>query len=327
MNRVFILILLSIRIALSGQQIDINEYIQITKTILSNKEITKNLIKNSRFQLHPIYDSNDIFILDTVYVDKEIIINDFKPRFYITNLLFLETGAINYWLLPTYISIKRNNLKYSFITQSNEWQDSTDYIEGIINLKKINGNWIIRKTNINHYQFEKPKEIECYNKIIKCSSNPKYKTRIKTNNPFYGNWQFLKDSIYYEVFFSDDSLYFYDEHLGHAPVSLKYNKTDTNIIISNINNFHKLNYQIIDKNKIRIFGSYKSIIQNDTSTFSDDYIIERIKNYEFKYSDVRCWGILNTNYHCFIDSYDGLRFHKCFMKRAIKYKNKTWTIK
>lgn len=327
MNKILILILFAVEISLFGQTIDINEYISVTKTILSHEELNQNLIKYSRFYLHPTYDSNDIFILDTVYVDKEIIINDFNPRFCITNFLFLKIGSVNYWLLPTDITLKGNSLKYSFITQSYKWQDSTEYIEGIINLKKINGNWIIRKTNIKPYQFKEQKEIECYNKIVKCTSDHKYKTRIKTNNPFYGNWQFLKDSIYYEVFFSDDTIYIYDENLGHAPVNLKYKITDTDLIISYINNFHKLNYQIIDKNKIRIFGSHKLIMQNDTSIFSDVYIIERIKNNEFKYSDVRCWGIKNANYNCFIDSFDGLKYQKCFIKRTIKYKNKKWKIK
>jgi len=328
MRKTLTLIILIIGINLFGQKIDKNDYVAITKAILSHEEIRNNLTQYSRFNSHPIYDENRVFILDTVYIDNELIVNENNPKFCITDLFNIKIGYINYWLLPTEIIFNGEKLKYSFKTQSLKWQDSTKYIQGVIKLQKDDGNWTIQKTDIEAYDFKEPKVIECYDSKIECTTDFNRPKKSKTNNSFFGDWQYLLDSIYYETFISDDTLYLYDELYRHAPYDLKYRITDTEFFIyRDDTTILKRSYQIIDKNKIRIYGDYEVIWQNDTSFFSNEYIMERIKKNEYKYSDVKCWGKWSTKYHCFIDSYDGLKYQEKFWERMLKYKDEKWNSK
>ncbi len=328
MRLLTILITIIFGLNLYGQRIDKDEYVSITSVIISNALIKTNLIKYSRFENHPIYNTNRVFILDTNHIDTEIIINDNSPKFIITNASDLKTGYVNYWLLPTEIHLQGDKLKYSFRTQSFKCQDSTEYIQGDIKLKKENGVWAIQQVYIIPYEFKELKEIECYEKRVDCESSFDRPKKTRTNNPFFGDWQYLEDSAYCEVFFSDDTLYSYGEDLGHSLYDQKYEITGNKIIINRYDSTTlTLNYSIIDKNIIWIFGENEIVWQNDTTIYSTDFTIERIKKREFKYSDVECWGIWNSKYHCFVDSYDGVKFQEEFWKRMWKYKDEKWNLK
>jgi hypothetical protein len=327
MRQIAILITIIFGLNLYGQRIDKDEYVSFTSVIVSNALIKDNLIKYARLDNHPIYDTNRVFILDTNQFDREIIINDNSPKFIITNASDLKTGYVNYWLLPTEINLKGDKLKYSFKTQSFKWQDSTEYIQGDIKLKKENDVWTIQKIDIMPYDFKELEEIECYVKKVDCESSFDRPEKSRTNNPFFGDWQYLEDSAYYEAYFTDDTLYSYGELLGHSPYDQKYEITEDKFIIHGYDStILTFNYTIIDKNTIRIFGENEIVWQNDTSIYSTDFTIERIKKREFKYSDVKCWGIWNQRFHCFIDSYDGEKFQEEFWKRMWKFKDEKWDL-
>lgn len=322
MKETLTFIILIISINLLGQQIAKDEYISISKAILSQPEIRDNLIEYAHFDSHPMFDRNCVFIIDTIRIDKEIIVNDNNPKFRITDFFDIWSGAVNYWLFPTEIILKKNKVKYSFETQSSWWQDSTNYIKGVIYLKKHDSKWVIQKTDISPYRFKEANEIECSDRVVECTTDFDRPRKSKTNNPFFGDWQCLYDSSYCEIYFSDDTLYYYQEIWGHGMYDLKYEITENEYIVYNPDGNHtRLQYHIINKNKISIYGNYESIWENDTTTIYVDYFLERIKRREYRYSEVKCWGINSKRYPCFIDSYDGLKYQKAFYNRMWQYKS------
>jgi hypothetical protein len=326
MKTLILLVSIFITICSFGQTIDNEKYISLTKTVLSDPEIHDNLRKYSRFEKHPVFSNNRIFIFDTTFIERELIINDFTPKFNVTNFYNLQTGYINYWLRPTHIKIKKNIISYRFKTESFRWQDSTNYIIGILKIKTRNNDWEIINKNIHSYEFIEPRDLECYEKLVECKSSKNIPKSTNKNNPLFGNWQYLKDSIYYEIFFTDDSIFHYNEIAERGFYDLKYEINDSIITIfwPNNNTYH-LNYKILNENNIYLHGENKYISDNDTNRFYESYIMESIDSKGFKLSDVRCWGFRNEKYNCFVESYDSQHYSDAFYRRMSQYKRKKFS--
>lgn len=329
MRKIYLFILLLSGINILGQAIEKPEYIEITKAVLSNKEIRENLIKYSSFDFHSIFDKNQVFILDTNFIDEEVIFNDNNPKFVITDLFDIRIGSVNYWLTPINIIKKNNKIQYHFKTQSEHRQDSINYIHGTVHLKHVNGIWEANSACIKSYEFATQKELEihekdleCHGTIINCKSNYKRPRKTKTKNTFFGDWQLINDSIYLEYFFTDDSIFEYNELFGSSSfLNTKYKIVDDSFIVY-YESFDSIvrKFEIIDKNKIRIFGEYSFVDYTDTVFVNDDFVINRIEKTEFRYSDVKCWGELSKNYPCFIKSHDWEEYYLGFMNRMDKFK-------
>lgn len=318
---VLIIYLIFASLNLWGQKINLEDYIQITKSVITQKDIKENLIKYSNFESHPVYDVDWVLILDTTFINDRVITNDLVINFIATNLNEMEISCINYWISPKRIYQNKNQLIYEFKTESLRLQDSTEYIEGSLTFKKVKNEWDLIKTEIRPYEFKEPFQIECFEKRIDCQTSFNRLNHSNFNNPFFGDWQTLIDSGYYEYFFTDDSLFIYTE-FGHGLFNLRYEFTDNEYKLYNPDSgIIALNYKLIDKNKIKIFGSYKIIFPNDTINMNLDYTIEKIKSKEFKYSDVDCWGEKSNKYNCFIDSYDSEKYQNEFKYRMINYKH------
>ena len=332
LRAIYLIILLLAEINLLGQAIEKSEYIDITKTVLSNSDIRDNLIEYSDFEFHPIFDKNQVFILDTNFINEELIVNDNYPKFVITDLFDIRIGSVNYWLTPTEIIRKGYKIHYHFKTQSEHRQDSTDYIQGIVKLKKVDGIWIINAVSIKPYEYATQKELEWYEEymecyeMINCNSNNNRPKKSNTNNIFFGDWQLLYDSIYLEEFFTDDSIFQYNELIGRSDfLNKRYEIIDDLFIVyyESIDSIVR-KFEIIDKNKIRIYGKYTIVDYADTLLINDDFVLKRIKKKEFKYSDVKCWRKQSENYPCFLYSHDYGKYHNKFFKRMDKYKKEEW---
>lgn len=317
-----LLIILSISFTCKGQFISPDEYIDITKAVLSDNELVQNLIENSKFESHPIYTKDRIFILDTTFVNKEIIYNKNKPKFSITNYQALNTSYVNYWLTPINIEIKNNKAIYEFQTQALNYLELHNYIKGKIVLKKNNNCWIVKNTKIENYEFTKPKDLECFEKFVECISNFNRPRKSKTKNPFFGNWQSLSGNLYFEYFFTDDSIFEFNEVIEQGFYDAGYEVRNSILVIKRQDNSVLiLKYEFISKEKIHLYE--KNVPQkNDTNSVHIDFTIEKIKSRKYTLNKVKCWGVYNKNFDCYVYSTDYLRYRDAFYRRMSKYKEK-----
>lgn len=324
MRQIFTFLIILISINSFCQQIDKAEYILITKAVLSNEKLVDTLKKYSHLDNHPVYEKEQVFVLDTVFINEEIYVNNSSPKFCITNISNLKAAYVNYWIMPFEIKFQNEMIHYYFKTQSINRQDYATYISGVVIINQLNNNYQVENIEFEKYQFLEPWELEC-EVPIECETNLNYKKVSKTNSSLFGNWQYLRDSLYYESFFSDDTIYLYDEMWARAPYDFKYKQKGDKLIVYYRGNIIEKGIEIISEDQIRIFGDYNLIFETDTFYVEENYLIERISESEFNQNDIKCWGSRSDKFDCYRESIDYKKYHEEFWRRMREYKVKMWT--
>ena len=272
-------------------------------------------------EAHPIYEKNRVFILDTTYTNKELIVNNHKPPFIITDYSNMWTTWTPYWLHVKKIEFGKHKVKYQFETQSLHRNSNIKFLAGEVTLKRKGEKWEIVKINYAPYDYVVPMDDECFTRTADCKETKLYPLKSNNNNPLFGNWQFMWDNEYIEVFISDDSIYHYSE-FGFTR-DLRYEIADSFLITYPSGEIpYKRTFTIINNNKIQIQDNYWVVDGNDTIITPVTYIMNKINNRKYCYNDVRCWSVWNEGLNCFIDSEDFIKFQNEFFKRSKKYMSK-----
>jgi len=323
MRQIFILFIVLLSINSFSQHIDKAEYISITKAVLSNEELVDTLIKYSHFDNHPVYDKDWVFVLDTVYINGEIYEKDSSPKFCITNISNLKSAYVNYWIIPTEIIFQNGKILYYFKTQSLNRQDFATYISGFVTINQSENDCQIANFEFDRYQFLEPYELEC-ERQIECEANLNYPKISKTNSPLFGNWQFADtdDGSYAEIFFSDDTIYWYSELWERGWYDMKYELKNNNLIIYYPEKVVKREIEFVTENQIRVIGDNSILYENDTVYINEYFLMERISETEFNQNDIKCWGKRSEIFDCYLESVDKYKFHEEFWRRKREYKIK-----
>ena len=296
----------------------------ITKAVLSNEKLVDTLKKYSHFDNHPVYEKEQVFVLDTVFINEEIYVNNSSPKFCITNISNLKAAYVNYWIMPSEINFQNEKIHYYFKTQSINRQDYATYITGVVTINQTDSVYKLEKVEFESYEFLELYEIEC-ERLIECETDLNYPKISKTNSPLFGNWQYLNDSLYYEVFFSDDTIYRYDELFDRFPFDLKYEVKGEKILIHQHDSSQiERKFEILNENQIKIYGEYSLLHGLDSISFNQEFVMDRIKQSEYKLNDIKCWGKRNYKSDCYLESVDYRKYHEEFWRRMWDYKAKIW---
>ncbi len=322
MRHFFTLFLVLLSINSFCQRIDKSEYILITKAVLSNEALVDTLKKYSHLDSHPVYDNDWVFVLDTTYINEEIYVKESSPKFCITNISELKSAYVNYWIIPTEIIFQNEKILYYFKTQSINRQDFATYISGLVTINQSDNDYQIENIKFEKYQFLEPYELEC-DRQIECETNLNYQKVSKTNSPLFGNWQFIdsEDGSYAEIFFSDDTIYWYSELWDRGWYDMKYELKNNNLIVYYPNKTVKRKIELIDKNHFRIIGS--NILYENNSIFAKKSILMvKILESEFNQNDIKCWGKRSDKFDCYLESVDLYKFREAFWRRMQEFKVK-----
>ena len=237
-----------------------------------------------------------------------------------------------FWFETIRFDYSSNIINYGFCI--NSWQElkNFNYVSGSIDFKKSNESWQLENKKIKHIDYDKiPKlesplvkqsprprrnYIECYNFDLKKIADREFNSLADT---LIGNWYTTADSTYTECLFINDSIYQYSALMGKvSPV--RYDIVNREIIITRYNDGKfKLSIDKIDLNTIRLHGT--DTVQydnNEPEIYKIDFIIHRIPDSEFTFSDIKCLKEIETKKGRYKTSRDLEKFRKGFMERQFK---------
>lgn len=320
MKALFLLAIISLNASILAQNFDEKEYAEITKTILANEEIRQNLLTYAYPLVYGL-DTNLIFILDTIHVGESFTIHDQGLQIWVSNISRVQTSYSNYWLSPTSITKNRGRVTYQFRTESQYKVDTTTYIKGEVNLKIINGNWKVKKVQIDPYEYWDVRILECYMKRIDCMNVSSFPKKSSRKNKLFGDWQMLQDNYYHEMSFSDDSVYAHREMFSFVFFPMNYETEGNKLIFHYFDSCRvEFNYKTLNKNSVEINWTNSIGEIDHWDGFPKSFTLYRIKDKGFRLSQVACWHGYNRAFNCYLKSNDRYAFEKAFHKRMMKYK-------
>jgi hypothetical protein len=129
-----------------------------TSQKIENIDLTRKvceIIEIKRLLLTKDEENNDaVFVyLDTTFFDEEIFDRELPTPFYVWYKKTFFFYNINYWLLPTSIDRKTNEIDYNFRTCSFVKDEKREYYEGQVTFIKVDNDWQVKKHKITKTKF------------------------------------------------------------------------------------------------------------------------------------------------------------------------------
>lgn len=319
----FILLAIIPFLSLQGfsKQINPNDFVLTTietikeSSILSSGEIDTLFINSNGLPFN---------ISDTIINSVKLIFTKSKE-----DLFFW--GA-KFWFETIRLDYSSNNIDYGFCL--NSWQElkNFNYVSGSFDFKKTNDSWKLENKKMNHIDYDKipkldsplatqphrPRSnfVECYNFDLKKFADREFNSLADT---LIGNWYSTADSNYTEYLFYNDSIYKYSALVGKE-IPVRYDIVNMQLLITRYNNEKfRLSIDKIDFNTIRLHGI--DTIQHENvgpEIYEIEFIIHRIPDTEFNYSDIKCWKEIETKDGRIKYSRDQEKFIKGFIERQFK---------
>ncbi|MBN2610238.1 MAG: hypothetical protein JXB00_01640 [Bacteroidales bacterium] len=322
MKRYFLLIIIALN-SLQGftKQINPNDYVLLTietikeSSILSSGDIDTLFINTNGLSFNTS---------DTVINSAKLIFTKSKEELFF--------WGVKFWFETIRFDYTGNNVDYGFCLNSWHDLDDFDYISGSFDFIKTNDKWQLDNKKVSHIDFDKiPKldsplvkqplrprrnYVECYCFDLKKNTDREFDNLADT---LIGNWYSTADSTYTEYLFLNDSIYQYSALMG-KDIPVSYDLKNRDLVITRYNGeTFRLSIDKIDFNTIRLHGI--DTVQYDNSEpeiYNIEYIIHRIPDSEFTFSDIKCWKEIETKKGRYKTSKDLERYRKGFMERQFK---------
>ncbi len=319
MKKYFLLIIVTL-FSVQGfsKQINPNDYVLLTIETIKESSILSSVDNDTLF-----INSNGLpfIISDTVINSVKLIFARSKEELFF--------WGVKFWFETIRLDYSSNNVDYGFCL--NSWQDldNFDYIFGSLGFIKRNDKWQLDDKKVKHIDFDKiPKldsplakqpprprrnYVECYDFDLKKVTDREFKNLADT---LIGNWYCTADSTYSEYLFLNDSIYQYSALMG-KDIPVRYDLENRDLIITRYNDEkRRLSIDKIDFNSMRLHGI--DTVQYDKSvpeTYNIEFIIYRIPDSEFTFSDIKCWKEIETKKGRYKTNRDQDKFIEGFMKR------------
>ncbi len=303
------------------KQINPDDYVLLTietikeSSILSSGEIDTLFINSNGLPFN---------ISDTIISSVRLIFTKSKE-----DLFFW--GA-KFWFETIRLDYSSNNIDYGFCI--NSWQELENfiYVSGSISFKKTNESWQLENKKVKHNDYDKilkldsplvkqpprPRRnyIECYNFDLKKVANREFNSLADT---LIGNWYSTADSTYTEYLFLNDSIYQYSSIIGKG-IPVRYDIVIRDLLITRYNDEKfRMSIDKVDLNTIRLYGFDTVQYENmEPKIYETEFIIHRIPDTEFNYSDIKCWKEIETKDGRIKYSRDQEKYIKGFMERQFK---------